>query len=251
MDEQFESELLAIALHAHVTQRCRRAYVHDLRNSLQGIFAGIDVLTRMIAGKPSPSMSVDKVGQLVRTAFQRHEEALTRTVDDLAGQRETASAVDVTALFRQLIAFLGNDAATRDISMRSEIVEPLHALARPDKFRLIALAVLVRAIDRLPQGGEIAVNAKTQGETIAIQITLSSATAHLADDWNFDTPSYTTETWIPYAMRKVATADHGTIESMLGSSDRPTRIVCLAYRMANSPPDRRADSPVDTAAGSG
>ena len=105
--------ILEAALHACIAQRCERAYAHDLRNGLQSIYASVDVLTRMLAGKSAPTLSQDKVADMARKAINAYEQSLNHVAKRLIVQSDTPQAVNVDAALQELCAFLRNDATAR------------------------------------------------------------------------------------------------------------------------------------------
>src|SRR5258706_8367474 len=106
---EIPESLLEAALHASLARRCERAYVHDLRNGLQSIYASVDVLTRMLGGKTSAILSPEKAAGMARKAIQVYEQSLNEVAKRLIVQSETPRSISVGAALRELCAFLGND----------------------------------------------------------------------------------------------------------------------------------------------
>ena len=71
-----DTSLLEDALRAYLNRRCRRAYAHDLRNGLQGIFGGVDALTRAARSTKPLSVPLEQLTQFVQQAIGNHERGL-------------------------------------------------------------------------------------------------------------------------------------------------------------------------------
>ncbi len=239
------SELLNIvteaALHAFVAQRCQRAYVHELRNGLQGIYASLDVLLRLADGGMSAAIPVDKVKEIARKSLQSHEQGINQAVKQLSLQAEEPTIIDIGTVLRRLVGFLGNDAAAHEVAVNLSTEEGLTVDARPGKFRLALLAVLVHAIDSMRGGGQLAVSATRKDAHIDIELSLMSNDASLAEDraWLFDAGAEFDSDWIRSALARLVKKEGGTIESSPKEAPREAgsysshRVVRLTFHAAN------------------
>ncbi|WP_129782126.1 sensor histidine kinase [Peristeroidobacter soli] len=166
--------LLEDALRAYLNRRCRRAYAHDLRNGLQGIFGGVDALTRAarttLTGKPL-HVPLEQLTTFVQQAITNHERGLERVMESLAPEAQPPSAVSGRELLIELARFLTNDAARNSIRIRHDFSDDLKTTTVVARLRLIALALLTDSIDALAGGGEIRIGGQTRDGRVQLDIT--------------------------------------------------------------------------------
>lgn len=165
--------LLEDALRAYLNRRCRRAYTHDLRNGLQGIFGGVDALTRAArsssAGKPL-HVPLEQLTTFVQQAIANHERGLERVIDSLAPQPQAPSPVSCRELLIELARFLTNDAARNNVRIRQDFHDDLKTTTAIARLRLILLGLLTDSIDALASGGEIRLGGRTSEGRVQLEI---------------------------------------------------------------------------------
>jgi len=156
--------LLEDALRAHLNRRCRRAYAHDLRNGLQGIFGGADALTRaarsMSSGKPL-TVPLEQLTTFVQQAITNHERGLERVLEAITPEVHAPTLVSCREMLIELARFLTNDAARNNVRIRQDFQDDLKTTTVIPRLRLIGLALLIDSIDALAGGGEIRIAGQT------------------------------------------------------------------------------------------
>jgi signal transduction histidine kinase len=165
-----ENSLLEDALRAYINRRCRRAYAHDLRNGLQGIFGGVDALTRAAQGTKPMAIPLEQVTQFVRQAIGNHERGLERVLESMAPEEFTAAPVSIRELLSELVRFLTNDAARNNVRVRTDFSEDLPLTTVIARLRLIALGLLSEAIDACPRGGEVRISGQPTASGVLFEI---------------------------------------------------------------------------------
>jgi K+-sensing histidine kinase KdpD len=165
--------LLEDALRAYLNRRCRRAYAHDLRNGLQGIFGGVDALTRAarstMTGKPL-TVPIEQLTTFVQQAITNHERGLERTLENIAPEQQEPAQVSARELLIELARFLTNDAARNNVRIRQDFHDDLKTTTVIGRLRLVALALLADSIDALAGGGEIRICGRTTEGRVHIEI---------------------------------------------------------------------------------
>jgi signal transduction histidine kinase len=166
--------LLEDALRAYLNRRCRRAYAHDLRNGLQGIFGGVDALTRAArstaSGKPL-TVPLEQLTTFVQQAIANHERGLERVLDSIAPEQRPSTLVSCRELLIELARFLSNDTARNSVRIRQDFQDDLKTTTVDARLRLIGLALLTDSIDALPGGGEIRMSGRTVEGRVQFEIT--------------------------------------------------------------------------------
>lgn len=168
-----DTSLLEDALRASLNRRCRRAYAHDLRNGLQGIFGGVDALTRaarsMSIGKPL-SVPLEQLTTFVQQAVTNHERGLERVLETIAPEGHAPTLVSCREMLIELARFLTNDAARNSVRIRQDFQDDLNTTTVAPRLRLIGLALLTDSIDALTGGGEIRIAGRTVDGWIHLEI---------------------------------------------------------------------------------
>jgi len=169
--------LIEDTLRGFLARRCRRAYLHDLRNGLQGIHGGVDALTR--AARKTTSVPLEQLTQFVQQAITNHERGLERVLDGFAPESAGPAAVVLNDLIFDVIKFVTNDAARNGARLKMNVAEALSVVVAAAKLRLILLGLLIDAIDALPSGGDIVISAQADenGVRISIADTRAAGTA--------------------------------------------------------------------------
>jgi hypothetical protein len=165
--------LLEDALRAYLNRRCRRAYAHDLRNGLQGIFGGVDALTRAArstsSGKPL-TVPLEQLTTFVQQAIANHERGLERVMETIAPEDHAPALVSCRELLIELARFLTNDAARNNVRIRQDFHDDLKTTTAVARLRLIGLALLTDSIDALAGGGEIRMSGRTRDGQVQFEI---------------------------------------------------------------------------------
>ncbi|HEY0684953.1 MAG TPA: hypothetical protein VGD45_21625 [Steroidobacter sp.] len=200
-----DTALLEDALRAYINRRCRRAYAHDLRNGLQGIFGGVDALTRAARATKPLAVPLDQLTTFVQQAITNHERGLERVMDSIAPEPQPPTAVNLRELLMELAKFLTNDAARNNVRVRQDFNEDLKVTAPIERLRLIGLALLTESIDAQPNGGEIRISGRTGDGRAHFEI-IDTRTQPRP-------PSFVNE-----AVQRIVTDLSGRIESKTGAS---------------------------------
>ena len=154
MTEHELTTLLEDALRAQVTSRCKRAYGHDLKNGLQALYGGIDVLIRAAQNPQSMRTPVERVIDHVRQAIAKHQETLDHVLEHLIPELRQEHTLNIVARIQDVVTFLRNDAAHNSVTFRVDLSDEPIIDACPARLRLVFLALLLDAIDASPAGGE-------------------------------------------------------------------------------------------------
>jgi signal transduction histidine kinase len=149
------NDVLEAAVQTLVNERCRRAYIHDMRGGLQALHASLEVLARS-ANSEMPNVAlIDKASAMAKRAMAQHEQAMTDIVNQVTGFDDAAEVVDLPLLVQQAQQFLRNDALNKGVTLRLSGSESALVLAQRLKLRSLILGLLALGIDALPSGAEL------------------------------------------------------------------------------------------------
>jgi hypothetical protein len=170
MSEEENAYLLEADLHVRVSSRCRRAYLHDLRDGLQAISGAVDLLARSSVASGDNRPLIDRASDLSRRAVTTYEQCVAGILDDLLFPADLPVAVKVGDLLQEVTKFLRNDAASKEIALRLAREHEVTLDIPRRKLRLLLLGILTALIDRLPPGEEIRVVLERLGADAVIGI---------------------------------------------------------------------------------
>lgn len=153
-----------------------------MRNGLQGIYGGVDALTRAARAAKPTSIPLEQVAQFVQQAITNHERGLERILESVAPEDAVIAPVAVDELMGTLTRFLTNDAARNGVRLRLDLEEKMLAAVVPAKLRLVLLGLLTDAIDSMPAGGDIRISGRASGARLQIDFAHPRADFH-AESW--------------------------------------------------------------------
>jgi hypothetical protein len=143
------------AVQTFINDRCRRAYMHDMRGGLQAIYTSLEVLVRSAKNGSQNAALIDNASSMAKRAMAHHEQALVDIVNQVTGSEGAPEVVDLGRLIQEARQFLRNDALSRGIELRSSGQENVLVLAERNKLRSLVLGLLAVGIDALPAGAEL------------------------------------------------------------------------------------------------
>ena len=146
------NDVLAGAVQTLVNERCRQAYIHDMRGGLQALYASLEVLTRSAKSDTRDAALVDRASAMAKRALARHEQALTDIVSQLTGPDGAAEIVNLFQMLQGAQQFLRNDVLGRGITLRLSGSESVLVLAQRNKLHSLIVGLLTLGIDALPSG---------------------------------------------------------------------------------------------------
>jgi signal transduction histidine kinase len=162
--------MLEDALRAHLNRRCRRAYAHELRNGMQGIFGGVDALTRAARATKPLTVPLDQLTQFVQQAIANHERGLERVLESMAPENHAPALVSLREMLMEQVRFMTNDTARHSARIRQDFGDDMKVHAAPARLRLITLGLLTESIDAMPNGGEIRIGGRTHGDRVQFEV---------------------------------------------------------------------------------
>jgi CheY-like chemotaxis protein len=177
---RFDTESLRLAaLQAQVLARCRGVLNHDMRNAVQGIHAGIELIARTtnpaIAAKVTPAECI----AMLKEQLVNLQSTLERMVSDTTLGAEKPVRFDVVELLNSALRLLRHEPGIPQA--RLDLPANAYALARIGLVRTVLLALLFEAADHVRGAGKIAIELRV-GEQMELRIISMSAAAAPAQE---------------------------------------------------------------------
>ena len=174
--KQFElPELYATAAQATINSRCGPGFLHDARGSLQALLSAFELLGRS-AKLGGDAVRVAKACDLARRAIISHEKSTMETLELLTLQQTEAVAVDVGLLVQEVVHFLRNEAATKEVTVKVSNVLELNVSTERGKLKTLLIGLLTVALDRTSAGSALHVTVgRHEGDAL---VSIASATGY-------------------------------------------------------------------------
>jgi signal transduction histidine kinase len=164
IDDVFDAALLTV-----INDRCRRAYVHDIRGRLQAVYSSFELLARSARQGAADPTLIDNASALAKRALASHERVVLEIVNQTVPEDEPV-VVNVANLIDEIQQFLRNDAASRDVRIVVRGDKNVQVSAALNKLRTLLLALVALSIDALPAGAELQIDIKRVREDACMEL---------------------------------------------------------------------------------
>ena len=143
--------------------RVYRMLAHELRAPLSAMMINLDLLTESFdreGGSPAPARRhLDVLREELNRLSRSLSGILTQTVPEAPPER-----FDLTGSLADLVALLAPQARRQAVELESRLPdEPLPVRGYPDRLRQAFLNVAVNALEAMPRGGRLTVEARREG----------------------------------------------------------------------------------------
>jgi len=157
MDSLRAGDVLDAAVQTLINERCRRAYIHDLRGGLQAIYSSLELLARSARHAAQNPALIDGATAIAKRAMANHEQSMIGIVNQLTGPDDAPVILNLSALVKQAQQLLRNDALGKEITLALSGREDLQVLSEPNKLRSLIFGLLALGIDGSPSGAGLQV----------------------------------------------------------------------------------------------
>ena len=150
-------DVLDAAVQTLINERCRQAYMHDMRGGLQAIYSSIELLARSAKNAAQNPALVDSAASLAKRATANHDQSVADIVNQVTGPDGVPLILNLADLVRQSQHFFRNDALAKSITLSLSGSEELLILSERSKLRSMLMGLLALSIDALPPGAALQV----------------------------------------------------------------------------------------------
>ena len=148
-------DVLDAAVQTLINERCRRAYIHDMRGGLQAVYSSVEVLARSAKHDAVNTALIDNAASRAKRTMAAHEQALVDIVNQVTGHDDVPTVLNLASVVRQAQQFLRNDALSKGIKLGLSGCEDMLLLSQPVRLRSLLLGLLALGIDGSPAGAEL------------------------------------------------------------------------------------------------
>jgi signal transduction histidine kinase len=164
------ADVFDAAMRMLIIDRCRQAYVHEMRGGLQAVYSSIELLVRSARQGAANAALTENASAMAKRAIANHERALLEIFDQVAAPINTPVAVNMAGVVRDALRFLRNDATSKDIRIDVHAGEELWVTASVNRLRTFFLGLLALSIDTLPAGAELQIEVRSSGDDGCIEL---------------------------------------------------------------------------------
>jgi signal transduction histidine kinase len=150
-------DVLDAAVQTLINERCRRAYMHDMRGGLQAIYTSFEALARSAKHGAQNAALIDNASSIAKRAMAHHEQALVEIVNQVTGPEDAPAVVNLESLVKQAQQFLRNEALCKGITLGLSGEHDVLVFSKRNKLRSLILGLLALGIDELTAGAELQV----------------------------------------------------------------------------------------------
>ncbi len=165
IDDVFDAALLT-----WINDRCRHAYVHDIRGRLQAVYSSFELLARSAKQGPVDGTLIENASALAKRALASHERVVFEIVNQLTVPEHEPAVVNVANLIDEIQQFLRNDTASREVRIAVNGDKNVRVSAAVNKLRTLLLALFALSIDALPPGAELQIHISRVREDACVEL---------------------------------------------------------------------------------
>lgn len=164
------SDLYEVAARASINERCATAYMHDIRGSMQALFSALELLGRSARKSSTDLDRVEKACALAQRAINFHEKSTLEALHILTLQDVECAEVDVAALMYDVVHFLRNAAANKEVVVSLGGTAALPIAAQRARLQTLMVGMVADAIDSTPAGMELPIVVGSDGRFAIVSI---------------------------------------------------------------------------------
>jgi len=155
MNDLHAGDVLDAAVQTLINERCRRAYMHDMRGGLQAIYSSLELLARSAKLAAQNPALIDGAASIAKRAMANYEQYMVTIVNQVTGPDDSPVVLNLSTLVQQAQQFLRNDALGKEITLSVSGRDDLQVRSEPNKLRSLILGLLALSIDASPTGAEL------------------------------------------------------------------------------------------------
>lgn len=174
-----EPDLSDSALQAQILQRCRRSIDHDIKNAVQALHSGLEVLSRTLHAPATRKISPLECLPLLQQQLANLRAKLAALLDEVAPEPAAPAAFDLAELLNDLLRFLNHERAARLAQL--QLPSQASVVARKSVARRVLLSCILDALDSVEAEGSLQFVITQSDPHVALELQVIDAAAPASD----------------------------------------------------------------------
>jgi two-component system sensor histidine kinase QseC len=163
-------DLINAAANSVIADRCRAAYLHDIRGTLQALHGAVELLGRAVQSAEATNAMRDRAALIARRALAAHDSGMVEMLNQITARDDPAGPLDLGELVPQILRFLGNDAASKNVSFELSTTAAVPVIADRIRLRFLLQGLIANTLDTLPRGGVLRVLLRRDGNSAQLEL---------------------------------------------------------------------------------
>jgi signal transduction histidine kinase len=163
-------DLLNAAANSVIADRCRAAYLHDIRGTLQALHGAVELLGRAGQSAEATDAMRDRAASIARRALAAHDSGMVDMLNQITARDDAAGPLELGELVAQILRFLGNDAASKHVSFEMSATAAIPVIADRMRLRFLLQGLIASTLDTLPRGGVLRILLDREGESANLEL---------------------------------------------------------------------------------
>jgi signal transduction histidine kinase len=155
MNDLRAGDVLDAAVQTLINERCRSAYMHDMRGGLQAIYSSLDLLARSAKLAAHNPALIDGAASIAKRAMANYERSMVAIVNQVTGPEDSPVVLNLSTLVKQAQQFLRNDALGKEIMLSLSGRDDLLVFSEPNRLRSLIVGLLALSIDASPTEADL------------------------------------------------------------------------------------------------
>jgi signal transduction histidine kinase len=163
-------DLINAAANSVIADRCRAAYLHDIRGTLQALHGAVELLGRAVQSAEATASMRDRAASIARRALAAHDSGMVDMLNQITARDDPAVPLELGELVTQILRFLGNDAASRQVSFELSASAAVPVIADRIRLRFLLQGLIANTLDTLPRGGVLRILLGRDGDSAHLEL---------------------------------------------------------------------------------
>jgi signal transduction histidine kinase len=163
-------DLINAAANSMIAGRCRAAYLHDIRGTLQALHGAVELLGRTVQSAEATDAMRDRAASIARRALAAHDSGMVDMLNQITARDDPAGPFELGELVTQILRFLSNDATSKQVSFEMTATTAVPVFADRMRLRFLLQGLIANTLDTMPRGGVLRILLGREGDSALLEL---------------------------------------------------------------------------------